>query len=190
MSVKQEAEQSPDPQLLEQAVDQQGTSLAELSRRSPVLVVFLRHAGCTFCRQALADLQSRREKIAAHGTGIVLVHMDTEANAAKLFASYGLDDVPRIADPEQKLYAAFDLARGSAWQVMGPANWWRGLWATLGNGFGVPVGDVFQMPGAFLVHNGKVLRAFRHEASADRPDYVELASWVVLQFAQTAKRAI
>src|SRR6185369_2918002 len=168
MNLKQEAERSPDETLLEQAVDQHGVSLAELSRRSPEHVEILRHAGCTFCRQALADLQARREKIEAQGTKVVLVHMDTDANAAKLFATYGLDDVPRIADPEQKLYAAFDLARGSAWQVMGPANWWRGLWATLGNGFGVPVGDVFQMPGAFLVQGGKVLRAFRHEASADR----------------------
>jgi hypothetical protein len=31
------------------------------------------------------------------------------------------------------------------------------------------------MPGTFLIHNGKILRAYRHETSADRPDYCELA---------------
>jgi hypothetical protein len=34
-----------DPKILEQAVDQAGQSLAELSRSKPRLVVFLRHLG-------------------------------------------------------------------------------------------------------------------------------------------------
>jgi hypothetical protein len=35
-------------------------------------------------------------------------------------------------------------------------------------------GDGLQMPGVFLLHRGKVLREFRHESAADRPDYVTL----------------
>lgn len=103
--------------------------------------------------------------------------MQPDAEAARFFAAYGLDDLPRISDPDRELYQAFDLQQGTLWQVAGPANWWRGLKAVVGgNRVGRPVGDVLQMPGAFLLHDGKVLRAFRHENPADRPDYEELAA--------------
>ena len=35
----------------------------ELSRRKPVLLIFLRHSGCPFCKQAVADVAAAREKI-------------------------------------------------------------------------------------------------------------------------------
>ena len=38
------------------------------------------------------------------------------------------------------------------------------------------VGDGFQMPGVFLLRNGRIEKAFRHQTAADRPDYCELAS--------------
>lgn len=162
---------------LSQAQTQSGETLSELSRRGPVLVVFLRHSGCTFCRQALADLAACRQAITAAGVTIALVHMDTDAAAAVLFAKYGLQDVPRISDPAQDLYRAFHLARGGVSQVVGTRVWGTGLKSLLaGHLPGVPVGDVWQMPGVFLVHNGRVLRAFRHATSGDRPDYVALAA--------------
>lgn len=166
----------PTPELLESAVDQHGVSLWTLSQQRPVLVVFLRHAGCTFCREALADLSARRSRIEESGSGIVLVHMTTEAEAAELTGRYGLQDLSRIADPERTLYEAFELQRGSLSQVAGPGVWWRGLKAILaGNLVGVPQGDVRQLPGAFLVSRGEIIKAFRHASSADRPDYCELA---------------
>lgn len=164
------------PDLLAEFVDQNGVGLLELSRRQPVLVVFLRHSGCTFCRQALADLRQKRQEIAGLGVGIVLVFMESLDQSGKFAAEYGLDDVSRLSDPGQRLYAAFNLSRGGVARVAGPRIWWRGLKAVLaGHLPGVPRGDVTQMPGAFLVHDGKVVKAYRHETSADRPDYCELA---------------
>jgi peroxiredoxin len=168
---------SLDPAVLENARDQTGTTLGELARQKPQLVVFLRHQGCTFCRQALADVATRRAAIAAAGTGIVLVHMETEANAAALFARYGLGDLPRIADPARRLYRAFELVRGGVMQVVGPAVWLPGLKALIDGHFpGVPSGHLSQLPGAFLIHNGQIVRAFRGQTSADRPDYCDLAT--------------
>lgn len=168
-----------DSGVLEQAKDQHSDSLAALSRDKPRLVVFLRHAGCTFCRQALADLARDRAKIEHAGTGIVLVHMQTDADAAELFGKYGLADVPRISDPERHLYEAFELQRGSLMQVAGPAVWLKGFVSLLtGSLPGIPNADVFQLPGTFLVHNGQVVRASRNQNSADRPDYCELATGV------------
>jgi len=163
-----------------------GQSLLELSQQAPVLVVFLRHLGCTFCREAVADIAKQREQIEADGTRICFVYMpqlDKDGNqkpeaAERFFSKYGTSDLPRIADPEQNLYKAFKLRRGSIWELFGLKVWWRGFIATV---FGLHmvgklVGDGFQMPGVFLLKNGTIQRAFRHKTAADRPDYCELAS--------------
>jgi hypothetical protein len=155
-----------------------GESLDALSRESPLLLVFLRHAGCPFCREALAQLKQDRAAIEAGGVRIVLVHMTSDEDAQTLFAKYGLDDVPRVADPERKLYEAFELKRGTVAEVIGPKVWWKGFRTAIlrGNGFGVPKGDVFQMPGTFLVANGEIIRAYRADDSAAHPDYAEFAT--------------
>ena len=102
--------------------------------------------------------------------------MGSETNA-ELFASYGLGDVPRISDPEAKLYRAFNLQRGKLSQFVGPAVWWRGFQSFILNRHpvGIPIGDPAQMPGAFLIYQGRILRSYVHQTSGDRPDYVALA---------------
>lgn len=157
---------------------QDGMTLDELSRLSPVLLVFLRHTGCTFCREALADLAAKKRDIEEAGTRLVLVHMSSEQQAGKFFARYGLANVQRISDPERSLYRAFGLPRGTFSDLFGPKVWIRGFQAgILGrHGVGRLVGDGFQMPGAFLIYFGEVLRSYRHQSAADRPDYMALVT--------------
>ena len=153
-----------------------GRTLAELSAAHPVLVVFLRHSGCAFCREALSDLQKQRSKIEASGTSLALVHMVSNDEAARFFKGYGLDNVPRFSDPDRKLYEAFDLHRGTFWQLMGPSVFWRGMKAFFsGHGAGRIRGDVAQLPGTFVLHRGQIVQAFRNKTAADRPEYAELA---------------
>lgn len=154
-----------------------GASLAQFSAGRDCLVVFLRHAGCTFCREALADLSSKRASIEDAGARIVLVHMDPNTDAAaKHFERYGLGDAEQISDPTRALYRAFELERGRFGQLFGLRVWLRGFAATMrGHMVGKLVGDGFQMPGVFLVRDAGIVRAFRHETAADRPDYEGLA---------------
>lgn len=155
-----------------------GLTLDELSRISPVLLVFLRHMGCTFCREALADLGSQRREIEQQGARLVLVHMCGERDAERFFARYGLEDVQRISDPERTLYRAFGLPRGRFGDVLGPKVWWRGFQAGVlgGHGVGRLMGDGFQMPGVFLIFHGEIVRSYRHQSAADRPDYLALVT--------------
>ena len=61
-------------------------------------------------------------------------------------------------------------------QLLGPTVWWRGFKAWLqGHSVGPIDGNVFRMPGTFLVLDGEVVRSYRHKTAADRPDYVALA---------------
>lgn len=173
-------------QAISRATTNQGQSLLDLSQQAPVLVVFLRHLGCTFCREAVADIAKKREQIEADGTQICFVYMpqlgkdgsEMTQVAERFFAKHGVGDLPRIADPAQTLYQAFELRRGSLWQLFGPGVWWRGFIATVFGRHlvGKLVGDGFQMPGVFLLKNGTIKRAFRHKTAGDRPDYCELAT--------------
>jgi peroxiredoxin len=155
-----------------------GVTLDELSRIGPTLVVFLRHAGCPFCREALSDIARLRPRLEAEGARLVLVHLSGEAEIARLLAIYGLADTPRIHDPHGSLYRAFGLPRGSLSDVAGPKVWWRGCQAVFAGRHRVafPDSDAFQMPGVFLLFHGEILRSYRHQSAADRPDYLALVT--------------
>lgn len=161
---------------LRQMLSQYGTSLEELSRRQPVLLVLLRHSGCSFCREALSDVGAAREKIEAAGTKIALVHQGSE-DPTDLLVRHRLADLHRYRDSHRRLYEHFGLPQGRMGQLFGPRVLWRGFQAYLaGHRLGRRDGDTFRMPGVFLVHRGRILREFRHSRAADRPNYVALAT--------------
>ena len=162
---------------IDAAVTQHGATIGALARSGPLLLIFLRHFGCTFCREAMADVREQRREIEAGKVGIALVHSATEEMAAPTLAKFGLDDLPRVADPTKRVYAAFGLHRGALPQLFGVKCFVRGVRAGLidGHGVGPLMGDGFQMPGVFLLREGRVVRSFRHRSAADRPDYASLA---------------
>lgn len=161
--------------------DQYHVSLQEISNSAPTLVVFLRHFGCCFCREALSDIHDSFPLIQSAGAKMVLVHMASEDEACTLLASYGLADLSRISCPDQSLYRYFGLGRGTANKIFAPKVISRAVEACLnGHIFGRMLGDAMQMPGAFLVHKGKILRSFIPNSVETRPDYVGIASGGVL----------
>ena len=162
--------------LLAEAQTTNGMSLAELSQQQPVLLVFLRHSGCTFCREALADLSTGRAKIEKNGTKLAIVHMSTAESFAAFTASYGLSDVPAVSDPQRRLYRGLGLRRGKLAQLLGFTVWWRGTKSFFAGHYpGALEGDGTQMPGVFLLQNGRVVRRFIHDNAAQRPDYAALS---------------
>jgi hypothetical protein len=172
-----EAARRPLQEVMSEARTQRGISLLERSREAPLLVVFLRHFGCMFCREALAQLARDRAWIEGAGTRLVLVHMATDPEAEAFFGAYGLADVDRISDPRKWLYFQLGLGRASLWHFLDHRIWWRSFTAAILNRHGVGrlVGDALQMPGAFLVHHGALVSAFVHRTPADRPDYRQLS---------------
>lgn len=143
-----------------------------------MLLVFLRHAGCSFCRESLADIASVRVPIERSGTRIVLVHMGDIGALEGLLEELRIAELDRISDPDRKLYQAFGLKRGSLLQLMGPKVLWRGLFAGVLARYGIAwaLTDSSQMPATFLIHNSAIVRRFRHRSAADRPDYEGLCS--------------
>ena len=143
-----------------------------------VLVVFLRHLGCTFCMEALADLREQLSEIELRNTRLYIVHMANEDVGQVHLEQYGLDNVSHISDPKRELYKYFELKFGSPLQLFGPQVWLRGLQAFIEGGHlvGKLTGHGFQMPGVALCKDGECSLVYRHPHAGARPDYVSLCA--------------
>jgi hypothetical protein len=141
----------------------------------PALVIFLRSFGCTFCREAMADVAAVQASIRAAGARIAFVHGASAPEAAPWFQKYGLEDVVQISDPGLDHYRAFGLGRTPVQALVDPKVWTRGTVCAWSHGFGAQSAEMMrQLPGVFLVQQGRVLAEYRHRSPADRPDYVAL----------------
>jgi len=167
-----------DGPLLRGAVTQDGQNLLDMSYEGPLLIVFLRHFGCTFCREAISELAAKQAGIRATGSRLVFLHRSEESGARTFFEQFGMEDVPRVADPDGKVYRSFGLGHGRWKQLFG----WRVIqrayeagWVK-GHGLGLPQGDVRQMPGVFLLYRGELVKSFRHRLASDQPDYSRMAN--------------
>ena len=151
-----------------------GKNLSSLSKEQPVLLVFLRPFGCIFCMEAMKDLASQRARIESEGTLICCVHMSNPEVAESYFEEYGLGGIQHISDPDCSNYATFGLLKGNFSQLYGLKVWLRSAELAIQDLRRVrmkQIGDGFQMPGVFLLHNAEVGEAYRHQRTSDRPDY-------------------
>lgn len=164
--------------LKEYKLNPSGETLFDASFRTPVMVVFLRHFGCTFCRETTRAISKKRSQIEGKGTRIVLVHMSSEEDAKLFLNNYQIEDIDTLRDPECNLYHLFGLEKGSFSQLMGIRVILRTIESGIfrRNGLGALQGDSFQMPGIFLLNKGKVIKGYRHSYASDSPDFMDLAT--------------
>jgi hypothetical protein len=146
-----------------------GEPLLDASHSRLLVLVFLRHFGCTFTRQLLRGLEEFQHSATESGGELVLVHMLKGGGEIRYLGGHG--DVARIADPRCELYRAFGLGRGGFLELFGPRVWWLGAIAIFkGCGVGHLAGDGLQMPGAFLFRDGEIVAAQRAKSASDMPD--------------------
>ena len=86
-----------------------GENIGELSEKNPVMLIFLRHFGCPFCKDSLLSLTNYRHGLEAKGISIVLVYMSDEATANGYLSQYKLNDLMQVSDPEEIFYKSFKL---------------------------------------------------------------------------------
>src|ERR1700733_14046361 len=167
-------------ELLASVRTESGASLLELAEASPVLLVFLRHFGCSFCRKAISDVAELRGELERRGVRPVFVHLGPPDLAKVYFEYYGIGDVERINDPEATIYRhpMFQLGQQSVWwQLVTPKvliGWFKG--AIFKHGIGKIVGDGSQMPGIFFLKGSTIVRRFIYKTIADEPNYLKLVA--------------
>ncbi len=163
-----------DATVLNEMVTNKLENLKNLSEEKPVLLVFLRHFGCVFCKEALCDLADKKEEFENKGIQLVFVHMAENNVADDYFTKYNLKGVSHISDLKSRFYKLFQLTKGSFMQLYGLQTWIRG-YALKKEGHQLDMakhlGDSTQMPGLFLLQNGAISEQFIHRRASDRPDY-------------------
>ena len=172
-----------DNNIMSMMTTQKGQNLLELSKKKPIMLIFLRHFGCQFCRQAMDELSQKRKELAEAGTELIFVHMAENDVAETYFKKFKLSGVTHVSDPNCRYYAAFGLVKGSFTQLFGLQTWIRGFSnkAQYGNEMGKHLGDSFQMPGAFMLHKGEVKDQHIHKMASDIPDYDKLIQCCVVK---------
>ena len=167
------------PKALDSALTSKERTINEASRERPVLLVFLRHFGCIFCREAMKDIGKNRAEWESKNINIILVHMSDNDTAEKYFDKYGLSNIEHVSNPSCDLYASFGLTKGTISQLFGLKNWIRGFEVSVVKGTPIglrQIGDGFQMPGVFLIEAGNIRDSYIHTSASDRPDYESLIS--------------
>lgn len=140
-------------------VSQHGQSFSEISAAAPVLLIFLRHLQCPFCRSMLQAVSTQRKDIEERGIAIAFVHMAKESEARKLLAYFKLADLPRFSDQSRELYRLAGL-RTLKLRSLFDYNVLRQGWKAKRDLRDAPRargGSLLQMPGVFLIDQGHVL---------------------------------
>lgn len=153
----------------------EGPTFGEVLGNRPTLLVFLRHFGCTFCREMVQDLKEMVQG-RADAPAILFFYMGAPEEGEAFFSHFW-PEARAVADAERVFYRAFGLTRGSWKQMFGLEVLACGIRAaSKGHGLGRPVGDPLRMPGLFLVQGSEVRweHAFKH--AGDHPDFIRLPS--------------
>ncbi len=132
----------------------------------PVLLVFLRHFGCLFCREVVRDVRLECERPGF--PRVLFVHQGDAAEGDGFFGRFW-PEVPAIADPAAALYRGFAVERGNVAQMFGPRSTACAVRALVkGNGVGRKVGDGWTLPTMLLFDDdGRVVWEHRGRHAGD-----------------------
>ncbi len=137
------------------------------------LIVFVRHFGCIFCRERIAELTEAVPLLAEAGVQTVVIGNGT-ALMANAFAEELALDVPLYTDPSRKTYELAGMQRnfGLGLKTVGHAlRSWRS-----GHRQGPVAGDVWQQGGVLVVNpDSRILEAYYDRGAGD---YIDLANVV------------
>lgn len=115
-------------------------------------------------------MRHAKQRFDQAGARVVLVAMGSPAES-NAFAREHAVPFEMVCDPERKVYQAFDLEQMAPLGFLSPSVALKGVMAMAkGHGIGVPVGDVRQLPGVFII-DSKGTIVFSHFAAdpADHP---------------------
>jgi len=153
-------------------------SLASLWANGPVLLAFLRHFGCIFCRERLCQLEKAQAEFTAAGLPIVALALG-EPRHAKRYGPRLAPSITCLAAPSDAAYTAYGISHGVGAASM-PKVLGAGLRAALsGNMQGRVTGDQLFLGATFVIeHGGRVRWAHFDTFAGDHGDLsAALTAW-------------
>lgn len=146
-----------------------GTLRDQIGDRA-TLLVFLRHFGCIFCREIVGDLRQASERTPDYPP--VIFFFQDSPRAGRAFLRQYWPEARGVSDPEQAFYHAFGVERGSVLKMLGPRVLLSKRRATAkGYTSGPANGDIWMMPGVFLVRGDQVIWHHEFKHAAEQPEF-------------------
>ncbi len=148
--------------------------LGDMWAEKPVVLAFIRHFGCLFCREQVADLRGELKQIRERGAELVVVG-NGRPEHARDFKDRQKITCPLLTDPALEAYRAAGLRRGLI-SSLGPRSMLHGLRALTGGNVQTTVkGDPWQQGGVFVITPaGKVLFTQRSKEAGDHADPADI----------------
>ena len=146
---------------------------SDLWSEGPALFVWLRHCGCLFFQESLAQLRETQPRLSERGVHLACI---VQARPQDLRALCG-SELHCIADPSCASHEAAGLARMSPWKLFTSLDLFRRRSDAARNGFKqswrrtfARESDTLRLPGAALVaRGGRILWLYRGEHPGDLP---------------------
>ena len=151
-------------------------------REGPLVVMFMRHFGCAFCREHLIRMGKALGDFEAAGAQVVAV-FQYSAEATRDFCASRKVPFDCLGDPNREAYAQVEVGRGRRDQVLGRKIAGSYLKTVLRSrvigSAKAPVEEMLQLPGTFVVgSDGRVRFAHYAVSSADNPPVADVLAAV------------
>jgi len=167
-------DKAPDSELLNTTGER--VHLSDYWKKQPVVIVFLRHFGCTFCRQHIAMLRRDYAEFLDAGGEVLCIGMGG-FKVGRGFEILMDTKFPTLVTGETNLaYQDYGLGKGSFGQIFSARSFAKALKATFQGHVGTSVqGDPYQMPGVFIADTSGTLQYVHYyDDIADTPENSDL----------------
>ncbi len=164
---------------------------SDLWSEGPALFLWLRHSGCLFFHESLAQLRENQPKLAERGVSLACIVQARPEDLRKVCGA----ELDCIADPRHLSYDAMGLGRMSLWKLFTSFEFHRRRAQAARQGFKqswrrtfAKESDARLLPGAALVaRGGRILWLYRGEHAGDLPAADNLLA-VASEFATPVRR--
>jgi hypothetical protein len=143
---------------------------AVLNSNKLVIVHFLRHLNCIYCRHQVDEMRAFWQQHPRFPP-IVFVHQSSVSDGEAFFARH-FPEAMHISNPDRSLYRMFQIHRLKLISLFNPLTVLKGLWITLRGYIARPVApgdDYLLLSGTFMFRDGKLVWAHRPRIAGDDP---------------------
>jgi hypothetical protein len=145
-------------------VGESSKNLWTLSFEKKCVLVFLRHFGCLFCKNMVANIFLEKDWLKQQRYHTVFIHQSDPLVSKEFFKQFGFESYLEISDPYRSCYKAFEIGSANLFHLLNPKAIY-GAWDSYQQGHRMSEadGNVWQMPGLVILHEGEILK--RHQFS-------------------------
>ncbi|MDQ6919272.1 MAG: AhpC/TSA family protein [Candidatus Dormibacteraeota bacterium] len=137
---------------------------------NPTVLILLRHLGCLFCQDHLAQLRMHADEVEAAGGQIAVISFAAPQHVERFARALGHPYL-WLSDPARVSYRAFRVGRGGPFNPFSRTDLWLNFVSTLRRRPWLPQQpDIWQLGADFVFDpEGNLTMAHRCRSSHDRP---------------------